>query len=230
MKYSIIIPTLNEERYLPKLLDSIKNQNLGDYEIIVADNDSKDKTRSIAQKYGCTIVKGGIPSVARNRGARIAKGEYLFFIDADAVLPNKNFIESALKEFNKRKFVGATSRSLPLSRERRYRLIFLAWDWWNIICQYFYPQASGFFILTPKKHHEAIKGFDETIYFGEDSNYSYRMSKIGKFGILRSVRILISARRFEKKGFWETSFKMIIGGACRVILDEDRTNRINYFD
>ena len=49
---SIIIPTYNEEEYLPKLLNCIKNQTHKDYEIIVADANSKDKTRQIAKKYG----------------------------------------------------------------------------------------------------------------------------------------------------------------------------------
>ncbi len=49
---SIVIPTLNEEAFLPTLLDSIKKQSFTDYEIIVADAGSKDKTIDIAQEYG----------------------------------------------------------------------------------------------------------------------------------------------------------------------------------
>ena len=74
---SIIIPTLNEEKYLPKLLDSIVKQSYKDYEIIIADNNSKDKTRSIARSYGCRLTKGGMPAVARNNGAKIARGKLL---------------------------------------------------------------------------------------------------------------------------------------------------------
>ena len=83
---SIIIPTLNEEKCLPKLLDSIKNQNFNDYEIIVADAHSRDRTRAIALRYGCKIVEGGIPSVARNHGIKVAQGDYILFVDADSVL------------------------------------------------------------------------------------------------------------------------------------------------
>lgn len=59
MKLSIIIPTYNEEEYLPKLLEGIKSQDFEDYEIIVADANSTDKTREIAEVYGCKIVDGG---------------------------------------------------------------------------------------------------------------------------------------------------------------------------
>ena len=93
---SIIIPTLNEEKYLPLLLASIKNQAFKEYEIILADAGSKDRTVEIAKQYGCRIIPGGSPSKGRNEGAKVAKGELLFFIDADAVLPPK-FFEKSLR-------------------------------------------------------------------------------------------------------------------------------------
>jgi len=69
MKVSIIIPALNEEKTLPVLLDSIKAQDFSDYEVIVADANSKDRTREIAAEYGCRVVDGGLPAVGRNAGA-----------------------------------------------------------------------------------------------------------------------------------------------------------------
>ena len=57
MIISIIIPTYNEEEYLPVLLDSIKKQSYTDYEIIVADANSTDRTREIAEEYGCVGVQ-----------------------------------------------------------------------------------------------------------------------------------------------------------------------------
>ena len=89
MILSIIIPTYNEEEYLPVLLDSIKEQNFKDYEIIVADANSEDKTREIAEEYGCTVIEGGMPAVGRNNGAKIAKGEYLLFLDSDLKLTDE---------------------------------------------------------------------------------------------------------------------------------------------
>jgi len=99
---SIIIPAYNEEEYLPKLLKCIKNQTCKDYEVIVADADSKDKTRQVAKKHGCKIVKGGLPAVGRNSGAKIAKGDILLFLDAD-VWFDDNFLKNAIDEFQKRK-------------------------------------------------------------------------------------------------------------------------------
>ena len=88
---SIIIPCLNEEEYLPLLLESVKKQKFLDYEIILADAGSKDKTLQIAKKYNCKIVPGGLPSKGRNQGAKKAKGDLLLFLDADVILPDGFF-------------------------------------------------------------------------------------------------------------------------------------------
>ena len=74
---------LEEEEYLPKLLESIKSQDFTDYEIIVADAQSDDNTREIAKEYGCIVVEGGLPGPGRNRGAEVAQGEMLLFLDSD---------------------------------------------------------------------------------------------------------------------------------------------------
>ena len=91
---SIIIPAYNEEKYLPKLLECIKKQTYKGYEIIVADAGSKDRTGQIAKKYGCKVVKGGMPAVGRNNGAKVAKGNILLFLDADVQI-NRDFIKKA---------------------------------------------------------------------------------------------------------------------------------------
>src|SRR3989344_6976071 len=94
MKFSFIIPTLNEGEYLEECLKSIKSQNFNDYEIIIVDSYSKDNTVKIAKKYGAKVLyesKKG-PAVARNTGAKKAKGEILIFPDAD-VRFEKDFLE-----------------------------------------------------------------------------------------------------------------------------------------
>ena len=98
MILSIIIPTYNEEEYLPVLLDSIKMQNFDDYEIIVADANSTDRTREIAEEYGCIVIDGGLPAVGRNKGAKAAKGEYLLFLDSDLML-TEDYLRDTIYEF-----------------------------------------------------------------------------------------------------------------------------------
>src|ERR1700722_20305548 len=99
---SIIIPSLNEEKYLPATLESIKRQDFKDCEIILADAGSTDKTLEIAAQYGCRVIEGGLPARGRNNGAQVAKGDILFFLDADSMLPD-GFLSKVIAEFNERK-------------------------------------------------------------------------------------------------------------------------------
>src|SRR3989344_5776368 len=98
---SIIIPAYNEERYLPKLLDCIKRQSFRNYEVIVADADSADSTKKIAKKYGCRVVKGGMPGAGRNNGAKAAKGVILLFLDADSLI-EMDFVKKYVQDIKKR--------------------------------------------------------------------------------------------------------------------------------
>lgn len=90
MRFSVIIPVYNVEKYLEKCLQSILNQKYSDYEVIVVDDGSMDNSGHIcdiyAEKYDCLSVfhipNEGV-SNARNTGLRKAKGEYIWFIDSD---------------------------------------------------------------------------------------------------------------------------------------------------
>lgn len=87
---SIIIPAFNEEKYISKCLDSISKQKTKvNFETIVVNNNSADKTKEAAKKMGFRVVdelKQGV-TIARNTGARVAKGEILVFLDADCIAP-----------------------------------------------------------------------------------------------------------------------------------------------
>ena len=112
MILSIIIPTYNEEEYLPILLESIKKQSFTDYEIIIADANSTDKTREIAKEYGCIVIEGGLPAVGRNNGASIAQGEYLLFLDSDLELTD-DYLRNVLYEFRMEHLGIAITQTLP---------------------------------------------------------------------------------------------------------------------
>lgn len=87
-KFSIIIPVYNVEDYIKDCLDSIKNQSLKDYEVIVVNDGTKDNSMNIVKKYPVTIINQenqGL-SAARNTGAKQATGDYLLFVDSDDYL------------------------------------------------------------------------------------------------------------------------------------------------
>ena len=97
-KFSIIVPVYNVEKYIKKCLDSIFSQSFKDFEVIVVNDGTKDKSMDIAKKYDVIIINQenqGL-SAARNSGVKKAKGDYLIFVDSD------DYIEKdLLKEINK---------------------------------------------------------------------------------------------------------------------------------
>ena len=104
-KISVIIPVYNGEKYLGNAVDSVLNQSLKPFEIMIVDDGSTDGTAQIAQKYGeriCYIkreINGGA-AVARNDGVKSATGDYIAFLDADDYW-EKNKLELQLREIKK---------------------------------------------------------------------------------------------------------------------------------
>ncbi|MDR1373461.1 MAG: glycosyltransferase [Treponema sp.] len=199
MKVSIIIPTLNEAGMLPNLLDSIKAQDFDDYEVIVADAHSKDRTREIAQSYGCRVVNGGLPAAGRNAGAAAARGDLLFFLDADVMLP-LGFIRNVYDEMEDRYIDLATCEIRPLSDYRLDRVIHRLINLMVILNLWFDPKAFGFCIFVTRRLFRRVGGFDETIYVAEDNDFVKRGSVYRPLRFLSSACIMVSIRRFEKEG------------------------------
>lgn len=224
---SIIIPTWNEENYLPKLLECIKKQTYKDYEIIVADANSTDKTKQIAKKYGCKIVKGGITAVGRNNGAKVAKGDILLFLDADVQF-NSNFLENALNEIKERDIDVGGVYTKPLSDKFVDKVFLIIFNFVIFITQFFYPNASGSGIFCEKSLHKKVTGFDETIKLGEDLNFMQRCGKHGKFRIIRNAKIYISMRRFDNEGRFKVGFRHFLSALYRIFFGQIRTDIFKY--
>ena len=199
MKVSIIIPALNEEKLLPRLLDSIKSQEFDGYEIIVADAHSKDRTREIAAEYGCRVVDGGLPAAGRNAGAVAAQGDFLFFLDADVILP-KGFLLNVYNEMQDRYIDLATCEIRPISDYRLDRALHRMINLAIVLNLKIDPKAFGFCIFVTKRLFQRAGGFDETIYVAEDNNFVKRAAAISSLHFLLSVYIMVSIRRFEKEG------------------------------
>ncbi len=226
-KISIIIPTLNEEKYLPKILETIKKQTFKDYEIIVADADSKDKTTEIALKYGARVVKGGMPAVGRNAGAKVARGEFLFFLDADTKLP-LNFLENAYNEIQEKFIDLATCKINSISNLLFDKVIQDVTNTYIKSIRSFNPCAVGVCILVSKRLFERTKGFDETIKIGEDYEFVGRAAKIKPLHFLKSTKVFVSVRRYKKEGRINLIKKYIYTEARRIFSGEIRDNSIEY--
>jgi len=224
---SIIIPTLNEQNYLPYLLASLSRQTFQDFEVIVADADSKDRTREIAKNFGCRIIKGGLPGSGRNNGAKAAKNEWLLFLDADVILP-PYFLERAMKEIKKRNLKAASCNIKPLSDKKIDKFLHNTVNLYFKGTERFWPHAPGFCIFVKKEIHQKINGFDEKIKLAEDHDYIMRASKIAPFRYLKSVKIPVSVRRLEKDGRFKIALKYALAEAHLIFLGPITSNIFNY--
>jgi glycosyltransferase involved in cell wall biosynthesis len=217
---SIIIPTHNEENYLPKLLESLKRQSFSDYEVVVSDANSTDRTREIARDFGAKVVEGGMPAAGRNRGAEAATGDLFLFLDADVILSPSgrspvggekyDFLERVIDEFKQKKFSIATCQLIPGSRRFIDKFFHAVYDFYVSKMARIMPHAPGFFILIKRDLFLAISGFDESITLCEDTDLTIRASKIGKFGFLKSEKIKVSVRRFDTDGRWNVALKYLL--------------------
>lgn len=207
---SIIIPTLNEEKNIKNLLSAIKKGGFDDYEVVIADAGSKDKTVEIAREFNCIITKGGLPARGRNNGAKVAKGDILFFLDADLKFSPKNFLKLAVDYFIKNDLTVASFPILP-QKNNVYLNPFtlnLFYNYPQIALKNLFPMgAMG--IMVKKDVFEKVKGFDESISLAEDVHFVQQAEKLGKFDIIRSVNVYMPSRRFEKDGYFTTAFKYL---------------------
>lgn len=199
VRVSVVTPTLNEERDLPRLLESLKKQTFRDFEIIVADAGSKDRTRQIAEEYGARVVDGGMPGVGRNRGAAVARGEYLFFFDADVVLP-EDFLAKAVHEMDEEFVDLATCAFYPISDLRLDKILFAFTNLAVRMSANSNPRAAGFCIFITRRLFERIGGFDESLRLAEDHDLVQRAAKFRPLHVLKSTSLQVSVRRLAKEG------------------------------
>jgi glycosyltransferase involved in cell wall biosynthesis len=197
---SIIVPTFNEEDFLPRLLASIERQDFADREVIVADNNSRDRTRAIARSHGARVVTGGTPAAGRNRGAAVARGNCLMFLDADVVLPD-GFLTRIMHRFDKEFVDICVPWIRPIDGTKAvYRTIYQLANTFYKLMEVLQPQGLGVCILVTRRLHERIGGFDSSKRVSEDYDYINRASEIGRFRVFPSVHVYHSVRRYAVEG------------------------------
>ncbi|MFP4117621.1 MAG: glycosyltransferase [Candidatus Woesearchaeota archaeon] len=222
---SIIIPTKNEEFLLPRLLRDIRHQTFTDYEVIVADAGSSDRTRDIAKDFGCTVVEGGLPGPGRNNGAKHAKGDFFIFFDADVTIPH-DFIEKAFAEFQEKYLEVATCAYNPDSQ--RYKNWFELYNTYAKVFQHVRPSCGGAFMLMTRRIFDRVGGFDESLKLAEDHNFVKRASQYAKFRILENVSLTLSVRRFKKEGIIKFVSRALRSELYRSFIGEIKDDRFGY--
>lgn len=199
--YSIIIPAYNEEELLPRTLQSVQRAmstiNL-EGEIIVVDNNSVDKTVSIAQQYGARVVTEPINQISRvrNTGGREAGGRYLIFLDADTVI-SAELLDKALVLLENGECCGGGVQVYGDTELTAFPEMLMSL--WNRLSLRF-GWAAGCFVFCLREGFDAVGGFSEKVYASEEIWFSRGLRAWGRekgleFEIITEPGIVTSMRK-----------------------------------
>jgi glycosyltransferase involved in cell wall biosynthesis len=201
-KISVIVPAFNEEKFLPNCLESLRNQDLKDFELIVVNNNSTDKTAEIAKKFGAILVseKNQGVAFARQKGFLRAKGKIIATTDADTILP-ENWLSRIFKEFEKNENLVAFGGScyfysgpiLVRLASQYFLTLFLIFDkflsgGWNLM---------GCNMAIKKEAFFKVGGFNTNLKLNEESEISHRLRKVGKVILDPNFKVKTSGRRYR---------------------------------
>ena len=211
---SFIVPAYNEELELPGTLDAIRGAALeaGEpYEIIVVNDASTDATAEIAARAGARVVNINRRQIAaaRNAGAREALGDVLFFVDADtriAPVHVRKGLEALAEGYAGGSARMVLDRAVPRFGELMLRLFATVYYANNL--------GAGAFIFTTRRNFEAVKGFDEQYFAGEEVFLSLALKKLGRFKVL-SEPMITSGRKLRMHSgshLWKQFARMLLGG------------------
>lgn len=225
LPFSIIIPTLNEEKFLPRLLTSLKNQTDKDFEVIVVDGGSTDKTIQKAKKYekflpSLTIISSEKQNVSyqRNLGAKIAKGDYLIFLDADSKVSSA-FIKKLQRAIKKTPGLIYLPKFVPDIKTPDIVLLFEIAYFLIEVSQYTpKPFSTGGEIIIRREIFHILGGFDEKLFLSEDHELIQRAKKFGITArLLSDIKVTFSLRRMQKEGKLKFFLKYLYSSAQTIL-------------
>jgi glycosyltransferase involved in cell wall biosynthesis len=202
---TIVIPAKNEAKLIPRLLNSLANQDypeMPNTKILVADAGSTDGTPDIVMQFRdrlqVAVIHGGLPSIGRNAGAALADTQYILFIDAD-VEPTSNSLIRRAVELAQNKHLHCVTTNI-ICREGNWldKAIYLGNDFFQHLSRLHQPFSTGMFMLFDKRRFDELDGFHEQVYFAEDYLLSKQVAR-SKFGIVRGG-VYTTNRRFQKMG------------------------------
>lgn len=228
---SIVIPTLNEEHFIGRLLDSIIRQTVMPKEVVVVDAYSKDKTiQEIKKRQGkfpklqyLKIPRKTI-SCQRNLGAGHTTSPHLLFFDADMELRSVDILENYFKEVLYRKPDIAVAKTPPDSNDWKDLLYFQAEDMLFKLLKNIWPVVTARNLYIRREIFNKARGFDEGLAVGEDQALAYKVvKKGGRLIFLSSVKLHTSVRRVVREGRMKYSIKMILFGLSVMIFGHRRT-------
>lgn len=201
---SVVIPAYNEATYIDRLLEALAKQKYKDFEVIVSDAQSNDGTDEVVKKFNgkldIKIVKSPPqgPAHGRNVGAKLAKGEWLLFLDADVDLYDADFLEQLLHN-TEHKGWNTSSAQLKVQKGSLLGKIGHNQAYMNLMAHTKHPIFQGYCMFTNLSTFEKLGGFNEKLNYGEDNDYATRSAPYG-FGFVKGVYYYVDPRRYQQEG------------------------------
>lgn len=205
---TIVIPCKNEGLGLSATLTEILAYH-DECNIVIADS-STDNTLEYLDKFNFStnknikVVKGGLPSIARNNGFKGVKTPYVLFLDADmdvSKVPLKQIVAAMINRDIKLATCNITTWNL------KYALIYKVFDLVQWIISFKTPFAVGGFMLFNSQYFKELGGFNEEDRFAEDYHLSMKVKP--KWFKIFNYYAYTSDRRFKNKGFWYMAKLMV---------------------
>lgn len=229
MKYSIIIPTLNEEKLLPKILKQLidgKIQEKFNAEIIISDGGSKDKTLEIALQYS-DIIKVHREdnqqniAIGRNVGSKFANGDVLIFINGDVVFHDAEIFFQYLEDnFYNSNYAALTCKVKVFPEE-----VILSDKLFHAFYNKYFHMLNVFGVgmgrgecqVIKKKVFDSIGGNKEDLAAGEDFDLFMKIKKHGKVLYTNDVWVYESPRRYRKLGYFGVTWSWLKNSTSIVV-------------
>lgn len=204
-RFSIVIPTLNEEKYLPRLLEDLATQTAQDFEVLVVDAHSEDTTKKAAEQFASSfslqILNSDVRNVShqRNLGAQKALAEWVIFMDADDELP-KFFMQGVAYQLEKKPETDVFTCWVDIAEDENRSIrhaVNLFMEMGSLLPN---PQAMGG-LIGCRKTVLTEHSFDESQTFLEDGMFIKELTQAGHtFSIFREPKWFFSLRRIKKEG------------------------------
>jgi len=210
---SVIVPSFNEEENIAQCLVSLSHQTVSksEYEIIVVDGGSTDKTCEIARKYADKVFIQRSKKVggARNDGVMAAKGEIIATTDADCILPS-DWIERIRNDFTNPTVVQVYGPVYPIEDTLgNHFSLLLA----NTFSRIGYYSRTFFYTLgcnTAFRRDAFIKaGMYRCIDAGDDLEIAMRMKNLGKIRFDGKLKVGFSMRRYQQYGTFKSLYEWL---------------------
>jgi len=169
MLASVIVPVYNRQNFIGQCIQSLLNQTIDDYEIIVIDDGSTDATKEILRQFNNPKIKiifneqNKGPAYARNRGIEISLGDYIAFSDSDCIV-EQNWLYELIKPFQQNHSIMITAGKIIDPQPKNY---------WELVNKgaNFLAQKSGFIKtaigcnMAVRNQFLKYKKFDESLFF-----------------------------------------------------------------